>query len=347
VNGREGFGPGRPSPWSSWFGPGRGQRIDGADRLLPKPPGSLVLVGNFDGVHRGHQWVLRRGIALAEQRGLVPLVLTFDPHPSLVLGRDTRAALTPLDRKVDLLTRLSNQLGVVVEPFTRELASVSPRAFARDLLHGKLAARLVTVGQNFRFGRGRAGDAAMLAALGEELGFEARAEVLHGDEGGAISSTRIRDLITSGEVAEAERLLGRPHALSGVVQPGEQMARRLGVPSANLGAIAELLPTRGVYAVLVDVLEGSSYRRLAPGVANVGVRPTLGAGELKVEVHALGFSGDLYGRSLRAHFVARLRDELRFDGIEALRAQLDQDKLAAAARLASRLPDPAAGDAWH
>jgi len=350
VNGRDGLGSGRPSPRSSWFGRGREQptqHVDGADGLQPKPPGTLVLVGNFDGVHRGHQWVLRRGIELAEQRGLVPLVLTFDPHPSVVLGRGTRAVLTPLARKVDLLTRPSDQLGVVVERFTPELASASPREFARDLLQGKLAARLVTVGQNFRFGRGRAGDAAMLAALGNELGFEARAEVLHGDEGGAISSTRIRDLISSGEVVAAEGLLGRPHALSGVVEPGEQMARRLGIPSANLGAIAELLPARGIYAVLVDVLEGSSYRRLAPGVASIGVRPTLGAGELKVEVHALGFSGDLYGRSLRTHFVARLRDELRFDGVEALRAQLDQDKLAAAARLASRLPDPAAGDAWH
>jgi len=212
------------------------------------------MVGNFDGVHCGHQWVLRRGLELAEQRALVPLVLTFDPHPSVVLGRGTRAVLTPLDRKLDLLTRLSDQLGVVVEPFTPELASASPREFARDLLQRKLAARLVTVGQNFRFGRGRAGDASMLAALGNELGFEARAELLHGDDAGAISSTRIRELITGGEVAQAERLLGRPHALLGVVEHGEHVARQLGVPSANLGGIPELLPARGVYAVLVDVL---------------------------------------------------------------------------------------------
>jgi riboflavin kinase/FMN adenylyltransferase len=305
------------------------------------------MVGNFDGVHRGHQWVLRQGLQLAEQRGLVPLVLTFDPHPSVVLGRDTRAVLTPLDRKVDLLTRLSERLGVIVEPFTRELASASPLEFARDLLQSKLAARLVAVGQNFRFGSGRAGDAAMLAELGNQLGFEARAELLHGDDAGAISSTRIRELISAGEVAEAERLLGRPHALSGVVEQGEQMARQLGVPSANLGAIPELLPARGVYAVLVDVLEGSSYRRLAPGVASIGIRPTLGLGELKVEVHALGFSGDLYGRTLRAHFVARLRDELKFDGMAPLRAAIDQDKLDAAQRLADRQPDPQAGGAWH
>jgi len=344
-----GFDPGHASPRASWFGAGGAlrQRVDGAERLLPKPPGTLVLVGNFDGVHCGHQSVLQRGLVMAEERGLVPVVLTFDPHPSVVLGRGTRAVLTPLDRKVDLLARLSPQLGVVVEPFTPELAGASPREFARDLLQGKLAAKLVTVGQNFCFGRGRAGDAAMLAALGRELGFEARAEELHRDSGGVISSTRIRDLISDGAVAEAERLLGRPHAVSGVVEHGEQVARKLGVPSANLSAIPELLPARGVYAVLVDVLEGSTYRRLTPGVANVGVRPTLGEGVLKVEVHALGFSGDLYGRSLRAHFVARLRDELKFDGIEPLRAQIDQDKLDAARLLATREPDPAANGAWH
>jgi riboflavin kinase/FMN adenylyltransferase len=309
--------------------------------------GSLVMVGNFDGVHRGHRFVLERGIELARERALVPLVLTFDPHPSVVLGRGLRPVLTPLERKLDLLTRLSPALGVVVEPFTRELAAATPLEFARDLLLGKLGARLVTVGQNFRFGRGRAGDAATLAALGSELGFEARAEALHADELGVISSTRIRDLITAGEVREAERLLGRPHALSGQVEHGEKRARQLGIPSANIAAIPELLPARGIYSVLVDLLEGSAYQKLGLGVANIGVRPTLGEGELKVEVHVLDYSGDLYGRSLRVHLVERLRDELRFDGLPKLQAQLDRDKLDAARSLCERRPDPEAHGAWH
>ncbi len=331
---------------------------------------SLVMVGNFDGVHRGHQWVLGRGLELAEQRGLQPIVLTFHQHPAVVLGRGQQPVLTPLERKVELLQRLSPRLRVVVEPFTKELASVSPREFASDLLQRKLAARRVTVGQNFRFGRGRAGDAAMLATLGAELGFEAGAEPLHEDTDGVISSTRIRDRISAGDVAGAERLLGRPHALSGVVEPGEQRARQLGIPSANLGQLAELLPARGVYAVLVDVFDeqsfdeqsfneqglddrsaaaqaGGRYRRLAPGVANIGIRPTLGAGELKVEVHALGFSGDLYGRRLRAHFVARLRDETKFASLAELQARLDRDKVEAAELLAGRRPAPDAGGAWH
>jgi riboflavin kinase/FMN adenylyltransferase len=323
------------------------QRVDGAQRLLAKPNSTLVMVGNFDGVHRGHQWVLERGISLGLAAGLQPIVLTFHPHPSQVLGRGSQPVLTPLDRKVDLLARLSPELRVVVEPFTRELAAASPREFARDLLQGLLGASQVIVGENFRFGQGRKGDAGMLRELGAELGFEAHALPLNADEQGVISSTRIRERIVSGAVQEAEQLLGRPHALSGTVEYGEQRARQLGVPSANLGGVGELMPARGVYAVLVDVLETDGYRKLARGVANVGVRPTHGAGNLRAEVHALGFDGDLYGKALRMHLVERLREERRFDGIAALRAQLDEDKRAAAERLESRAADPRALGAWH
>lgn len=323
------------------------RRVDGAERLNPSPSGTLVMIGNFDGVHRGHQWVLGRGQEVARGHGVEPIVLTFDPHPSVVLGRGTQPVLTPLDRKVDLLTRASSALKVVVERFTPELANASPRHFAADLLARKLGARVVMVGENFRFGQARAGDSATLRALGMELGFETLSEPLHGDAQGAISSTRIRELINTGAVADAEQLLGRPHALSGRVEHGDQRARLLGIPSANLGGIAELLPARGVYAVLVDVLERGSFRRLGAGVANIGIRPTEGAGPLRAEVHVLGFSGDLYGQWLRMHLVARLRDEVRFPSLEALRARLDADKTEAAAVLASRAPDPTAGGAWH
>lgn len=323
------------------------RRIDGADRLKPTPHGSLVLVGNFDGVHRGHQWVLARGVAAARDRGVQPLVLTFDPHPSVVLGRGTQPVLTPLDRKVELLTRTSGDLRVVVEPFTLALANASPRQFAAELLARKLAAKVVMVGQNFRFGHARAGDSATLRALGGELGFEAFSEPLHADDQGVISSTRVRELITTGDVCTARRLLGRPHALSGRVERGDQRARGLGVPSANLGGVSELMPARGVYAVLVDLEEHGAYRALGRGVANVGVRPTHGEGELRAEAHLLDFSGDLYGRQLRVHLVEKLRDEVRFDGIEALRSQLEADKHAARTALAACAADPGAGGAWH
>lgn len=305
------------------------------------------MVGNFDGVHSGHRWVLEHGIQAAAAAGLAPLVLTFHPHPSEVLGRGTLPVLTPLERKVDLLARLSPRLEVVVEPFTRELAAASPDQFARQLLCAALGARQVIVGANFRFGRGRSGDFATLRELGAALGFEARAEALHADDAGVISSTRIRELISTGAVGAAEALLGRPHALSGPVREGDRRARQLGVPSANLGSVPELLPAHGVYAVLVDVLDPDGYQALGRGIANIGVRPTHGAGEVRAEAHLLGFSGDLYGRELRVHLVARLRDERRFANLDELRLQLERDKLDGAQALARRIPDPAARGAWH
>jgi riboflavin kinase/FMN adenylyltransferase len=210
-----------------------------------------------------------------------------------------------------------------------------------------LGARVVLVGENFRFGRGRGGDFATLRELGQARGFEARAEALHADAAGVISSTRIRELIAGGDVGAAETLLGRPHALTGAVQHGDQRARQLGVPSANLGDVSELLPARGVYAVLVDLLESEGFRQLGVGIANVGVRPTHGAGEVRAEAHVLGFSGDLYGQTLRLHLVERLRDERRFGSLEELREQLDRDKHEGAERLQQRRPDLTAGGAWH
>jgi riboflavin kinase / FMN adenylyltransferase len=323
------------------------QRVDGAARLRAAPGSTLVTIGNFDGVHRGHRSVLERGLEEARARQLSPVVLTFHPHPSEVLGQGVRPVLTPLERKVELLGRLSPELRIVVEPFTTELAQRTPREFAQGLLAHELGAKLVVVGENFKFGRGRAGSSEALAELGRELGFEARAEPLMLHDTGVISSTRIRDLLSTGAAEQAEALLGRPHALTGRVIVGEGVARKLGVPSANLGEIPELLPARGVYAVLVDALEDERFRALGLGVANIGVRPTLGQGELRVEVHVLDLDRDLYGMTLRAHVVERLRDEQRFPDIVALKAQLARDVEAARAALRERRPDPAAGGAWH
>jgi riboflavin kinase / FMN adenylyltransferase len=323
------------------------QRVDGAARLGAAPGSTLVTIGNFDGVHRGHRSVLESGLAEARARGLSPLVLTFHPHPSEVLGQGVPPLLTTLARKVELLGRLSPELRIVVEPFTIELAQRTPRQFAEGLLARELGAKLVVVGDNFKFGHARAGNAASLGELGRELGFEARAQALIHDASGVISSTRIRELVGAGDVRQAESLLGRPHALSGTVVVGEGVARKLGVPSANLGSIPELLPARGVYAVLVDVLEGDGFRALGLGVTNIGIRPTLGQGELRVETHVLDLERDLYGKTLRVHVVERLRDELRFPDITALKAQLAADVAAARTRLDGRQPDPAAGGAWH
>lgn len=322
------------------------RRIDGAHSLAGESDGTLVAIGNFDGVHRGHRVVLAAAVARARTQSLAPLVLTFDPHPAVVLGRGRQATLTPLERKVELLCRVDPALRVVVEPFTESLAEMSPEAFANDLLVHQLSARVVIVGENFRFGHRRAGDLGTLRDLGEKLGFDAFANPLEADAGGPISSSRIRDAIQSGDLVLAERLLGRPHAVRGSVVAGQRRGRTIGVPTANLDSIAEVLPANGVYACLVDRLDSRRFKALAQGVANVGDRPTTGAG-FGVEVHLLDHSADLYGAELRVHLIQRLRDERQFPGLEALKVQIAADITAAREILADRQPAPDAAGAWY
>lgn len=323
------------------------RRIDGAQALARDGTSTLVAIGNFDGVHAGHRAVLARAKLAAEERGLGLVVLTFDPHPSEVLGRGKLAVLTPIDRKVELLCRLGPELRVVVQPFTKELAATSPRAFAEELLARCLGARVVVVGQNFRFGRNRAGDLKMLEELGKELGFEARAEALAGDAGGTFSSSRIRAQIAEGDLPSVRRLLGRPHALSGTVVRGDGRGRTIGVPTANLGGVVEALPPYGVYACLVDKVDGpSSTVRLSTGVANIGERPTFGAG-FSVEVYLHDFDEDLYGARLRVHLTERIRPEMKFSGVDELVARIRADIEIARRATASETPDPAALGAWY
>lgn len=321
------------------------QRVFGSAQLSPRSA-SLVAIGNFDGVHRGHQAVIAQALALAQRESLVPLVLTFDPHPAVVLGRGTLPALTPLERKLELLERVSPELRIVVEPFTRELAQTDPFEFARRLLVEALNAKLVLVGENFRFGRGRAGDFTRLEQLGAELGFRAEAASLQCDARGPLSSTRVRAALELGDLAEVEALLGRPHALSGVVVTGLGRGRSVGIPTANLSGLSEALPPHGVYAVLVDEQRDGRFVALGAGVANFGVRPTLGAGP-SFEAHLFDFSGDLYGRTLRVHLCARLREERKFAGIDELVAQIARDAESARALTAARKPDPRALPAWY
>jgi riboflavin kinase / FMN adenylyltransferase len=321
------------------------RRIFGAATLGPASP-SLVAIGNFDGVHRGHQAVIAQAVAEAAKESLAPLVLTFDPHPSQVLGRGTLPALTCLDRKLDLLCRQSDELRVVVEPFTLELANTEPDAFAQRLLVEMLGAKVVLVGENFRFGRSRAGDFARLTELGDQLGFRALAEALERDASGPISSTRIRAALERGELGAVEALLGRPHAISGRVVAGQGRGRTIGVPTANLADIGEAMPPHGVYAVLVDQSVDGVFTALAPGVANFGVRPTLGAGP-SFEVHLFGTTQDLYGQELRVHLLERLRGEQKFSSLDELVAQISRDMQAARALTAARKPDPKALPAWY
>jgi riboflavin kinase/FMN adenylyltransferase len=274
------------------------------------------------------------------------VVLTFHPHPFEVLVGPGRAVLTPLERKVELLGRIDPSLRVVVEPFTRELGALTPEQFAERVLVSRLHAHTVVVGHGFRFGRGRTGDLATLEALGQRLAFSALAAELVADAGGAVSSSRIRAAVEHGDLVAAEQMLSRPHALSGRVVHGDGRFRALGVPTANLSRVQELLPPHGVYACLVDRVEpGGGAGELGGGVLNVGVRPTVDAG-FSLEVHVLDFAGDLYGAYLRVHLLERLRDERRFASVAELIAQIQTDILAARRLLAERRRDPSAGGAW-
>jgi riboflavin kinase / FMN adenylyltransferase len=308
--------------------------------------GSLVAIGNFDGVHLGHRAVIEAALTEAQGSNLRPLVLTFDPHPAQVLGRGVRPPLTVLERKVELIERLGGELRVVVEPFTLELSQLTPAQFARDFVVGLLGAKVVIVGENFRFGHERAGDLATLVALGQELGFQAHASSLSGDAAGPYSSTRARAALAAGDLSGVLNVLGRPHSLSGTVVLGNQRGRTIGVPTANLGGVAEALPPYGVYAVLVDRVVNGVPRALGAGVANIGLRPTLNAG-FSVEAHLFDFDADVYGSALRLHLVEHLREERKFSGLDELKAQIASDIVAARHALAGAAPEPSALGAWR
>ena len=306
---------------------------DAGEVFYPAPVQSAVIIGNLDGVHRGHQAVLQQARAIADARGLVTRVLTFDPHPSEVLRGSAPPRLATLERRIELLRRHGAD-EVVVEPFTKELAAFSPERFVKELLVARLGAKAVVVGENFRFGAKRAGDLEALRRFGAAYGFEVAAAEVAGDERGPFSSTRVRDAIARGELDEATRLLGRRHSLSGLVEGGDRRGRTIGFPTANLGGVTEVLPPYGVYAVFADD---------RPGVMNLGVRPTVDGKSLRVEVHLLDFDGDLYGKPMRVHLVRRIRDEKKFAGLDELKAQIAADASAARTILAEAPPGDGGG----
>ena len=272
-------------------------------------------------------------VVRARELSLRSHAVTFDPHPGVVLGRGSPPLLTTLDRRAELVQALGvDDLSVC--PFDADLASWAPRRFVEELLVGALGARLVVVGENFRFGAQRAGDFALLRALGAELGFDAEPAPLAGDDKGPFSSSRARDAIGAGDVEEATRVLGRPHAFTGTVVRGAQRGRTIGFPTANLAEIVEMVPARGVYAVEVDGITrapASVSRSSSRGVMNIGIRPTV-AGELETcEVFVLDWSGDLYGRRIRVDVLARIRAERKFASLDELKAQIAKDVEAARA----------------
>jgi riboflavin kinase/FMN adenylyltransferase len=282
-----------------------------------------LTIGNFDGVHRGHQALVQQLVHDAGPLGLAPTAMTFAPHPAHVLGKPVHPALTPLAHKRALLAAAAPGLQVVVEPFSLELAKMEPADFVQKVLVENYRAERVIVGENFRFGKDRKGDLAALSTLGQRFGFTASAMPLQMQDGVVISSSRIRALLAAGEVEAAARLLGRNYALWGNVAQGKQLGRQLGFPTANLSQVEQLLPKPGVYACRVSV--DSLGLSVLPGVCNLGTRPTVDGTNLSIEAHLFDFEGDLYGRSVSVAFVARLRDEQRFADLPELKAQIGRD----------------------
>lgn len=281
----------------------------------------VVALGNFDGVHLGHQAVVRRAVEEGRRRGLRAVAATFDPHPRAVLwpGNEPKLLTTPEVRR-ELL------LGCGVEEvreirFDRELSKKSPREFVLEVLVGSLGAGEVVVGENFRFGHRASGDVAELRRCMRKVGGEAYAVPISNVLGEDISSTRIRKLIADGEVREAARLLGRPYLLRGEVVEGDKRGRTIGFPTANvLPDERALVPERGVYAGHARV---GSERYGA--CTNVGTAPTFDRRDSRVEAYLLGYGGDLYGKVVDVTFEERLRPEKRFSGIGDLKEQIAQD----------------------
>jgi len=295
---------------------------------LTHPPQRTVLtIGNFDGVHRGHQEVFRRLVERARAVGGTAAVYTFCPHPLRLLAPQRAPRLiTTQEEKEQLIAACGIDL-MLCPPFDRRTAGMSAADFVQQVLVERLGIVHLVVGADYAFGRGREGDVAFLRAAGAAAGFTVEALPSVRDEHDVCSSTRIRELIEAGQVDAVVPILGRAFALSGMVVHGDKRGRRLGFPTANLSTDKELLPASGVYAVRASVGE-----QRFDGVANIGRRPTYGGGQPGIEVHLLGFDGNLYDRSLRVCFIQRLRDERPFADSAALAAAIGED-VAAARRL--------------
>ena len=295
--------------------------------------GAAVAMGNFDGVHLGHQSVLALAHAAAAELAAPFGVVTFEPHPRAFFAPDAPPfRLMTADARARRLEKLGVEM-LYELPFDAELAGLTPERFARDVLADGLGVRHVVVGADFRFGKGRAGDVEALRDLGMACGFGVTAAPLLADARGDFSSTAIRAALSEGRPEEAARILGHWHRIEGEVRHGDRRGRDLGFPTANLWLDGLHLPRFGVYAVLVDVLDGP-YRGRYPGAASIGVRPTFGENRPNLEVHLLDFDGDLYGSELSVALVAFQRPELRYDGPEPLVAQMRADVAEARARLA-------------
>ena len=295
--------------------------IRGLHNLREHHHGSVVTIGNFDGVHLGHRAILSQLSQFGEEQGVPTVLVTFEPQPQEFFARaDAPPRLTRFREKL-LSLRSTSVDRVLVLRFDYELSRMLPTDFVLELLIRRLGARVILAGEDFRFGRDAFGNLALLQELGRKHAFEVVRRDTFNQSGGRVSSSWIRDALANGELELAARLLGRPYAMSGRVRRGQQLGRTIGYPTANIFPLRNTCPLSGIYVV---TLAGLTAQPL-PGVASVGTRPTVNGKDVILEVHLFDFDQDVYGRMVEVEFRKKLRDELRFDSVEEMTHQIDKD----------------------
>jgi riboflavin kinase/FMN adenylyltransferase len=295
--------------------------IRGLHNLPDDGSSCVATIGNFDGVHLGHQAVIGQLAETAADMDLPTTLITFEPQPlEYFRPQQTPARLTRLREKVQALRRFSVDR-VLCLPFNRKLAQMPAEDFIKAVLVDGLKVKYLVVGDDFRFGKDRRGDFSMLQRAGKEFGFQVVNMHTFAIDEQRVSSSRIRDALSAGDLAEAERLLGRPYRMSGRVAHGEKLGRQLGYPTANIHIHRKATPLQGIFVVEVFGLEGEPL----PGVASVGTRPTVDGKKVVLEVYLFDFDQDIYGKHLQVSFLHKLRDEVKYSTLEALTKQIEQD----------------------
>ena len=306
--------------------------IRGYHNLRPRHRGCVATIGNFDGVHLGHQTVLGQLSEKAAELGVPSGVISVEPYPMEFFAPDKAPArLTRLREKIRALTRYAVDRMLCLR-FDAEFAAQTPEEFIERVLIEGLDVRYLVVGDDFRFGKDRRGDFALLRKAGEQHGFQVVNLHTFAIDGERVSSTRVREALAAGDMGRAEQLLGRPYRMCGRVAHGDKRGRTIGFPTANIHLHRTNTPIKGVFAVEMFGIEGEPVQ----GVANIGTRPTVDGVRSLLEVHLFDFDADIYGRNVSAEFVHRLRDEQKFASFEELRKQIDKDANAARAFFAQR-----------
>jgi riboflavin kinase / FMN adenylyltransferase len=297
--------------------------IENLDQIDRPFNNAVVTIGNFDGVHKGHQALLHQVIEKADEIGGKSVAITFEPHPLRALGIAGPPLITRRDQKVELIEQTGIDVLIVIS-FDKEFASITAHDFIEKLLMNKIGMKSIIIGADYSFGKDRLGDTQLLIQKGKELGFETIISSWINDtesEKDRISSTRIREIVMDGKVDQAFKYLGRNYQIRGKVIKGrERGGSQLGFPTANIKLHDELCPKVGVYAVTVETVKGNFN-----GVANIGFSPTFGDDMFTIEVHILDFSDDLYDSRIRINMITRLRDEKKFSGIDELSSQIQHD----------------------